>query len=127
MIMTRTLISSGSRFEAEFGYSRGVISDGTIYMSGCSGWNYEIDSVDPDAEVQTKQALVNVEAALAKANAKLEHVVKATIYIARRADVDAVLRAWGARMKDIRPAMTLVLAELLDEKMKVEIEVTARV
>ena len=124
--MARTLISSGSRFEQEFGYSRGVVSGGTIYMSGCSGWNYDTDSVDPDAEVQTTQALRNVEVALGKGGATLDHVVRATIYIARRADVDAVLRAWGARMKDIRPAMTLVLAELLDEKMKVEIEVTAR-
>lgn len=124
--MARRLISSGSRFEADYGYSRGVIVDGTIYMSGCSGWNYETDSVSPDPVEQTHQAIRNVEAALAKANAKLADVVKATIYAASRADVDGILRAWGTHMKDIRPAMTLVLAELLDEKMKVEIEVIAR-
>jgi len=124
--MTRRLISSGSRFETEYDYSRGVVADGPVYLSGCSGWNYITDSVDPDAEVQTRQSPLNVEAALAKAGATLDHVVKATIYIAQRGDVDAVLRARGARIKDIRPAMTLVLAQLLDEKMKIEIGVAAR-
>jgi enamine deaminase RidA (YjgF/YER057c/UK114 family) len=122
----RELISSGSRFERDYGYSRAVIEDGWIFMAGCTGFDYRRDTISEDAAEQTRQTIRNIEAALAQAGAGLADIVKVTTYIADRSLVPAVLGVWGETMRDIRPANTAIIAQMIDARMKVEIDVTAR-
>jgi len=124
----RRLISSGSEFEARIGYSRAVQDSDWIFVSGTTGFDYAAGTIDPDVTVQAAQALRNIEAALADCGAQLADVVRVNYYLL---DADAFRACWpvlrGA-FDVIRPAATmLVVAGLADPRMKIEIEVTARV
>lgn len=126
--MTRRLISQGSRFEAEVGYSRAVVDGDWVHVAGTTGYDYATMAIAPDVVAQCRQALANIRAALAEAGASFDDVVRAHYYLTDRADFPpchAVLReAFGAA----RPAATmLVVAGLADPAMKIEIEVTARI
>ncbi len=124
--MTRRLISSGSRFEADIGYSRAVVDGDWIFVSGTTGYDYRSMTLDPDVVVQARQAIRNIEAALAEAGATLADVVRVHYLLPEARDFEPcgpVLReAFGA----IRPAATMMVVGLLDPAMKIEIEVTAR-
>ena len=74
--MTRRLISSGSRFEADIGYSRAVVDGDWIFVSGTTGYDYRTMTIDPDVVAQARQAIRNIEAALAEAGASLADVVR---------------------------------------------------
>ena len=126
--MRRQRISSGSTFEQQIGYSRAVVEDGWIFVSGTTGFDYAAGSIDPDVTAQASRALRNIEAALADCGAQLADVVRVNYYLL---DADAFRACWpvlrGA-FDVIRPAATmLVVAGLADPRMKIEIEVTARV
>ena len=95
-------------------------------MAGCTGFDYGRDTIAEDAAEQTRQAIRNIDAALAQAGAGLADIVKVTTYIADRSLVPAVLGVWGPAMRDIRPANTAIIAQMIDARMKVEIDVTAR-
>ena len=82
-------------------------------------------SVDPDAYVQTRRCFEIIEAALAELGARLEDVVRTRLYVTSPAWVDDVSRAHAEVMRDFRPAATMVLATLLNELWKVEIEAEA--
>lgn len=122
----RRLISSGSPFEALAGYSRAVVDGDWVFVSGTTGFDYAAGTIADDAAEQTRQTLRNIEAALAEAGAGLADVVRVRVFIAAREDFDAVARVLGERFRDIRPANTTVVAALVDSRMKVEIEATAR-
>jgi len=123
----RRLISSGSEFEEQIGYSRAVVDGDLIFVSGTTGFDYAARSISPEVTVQAAQALRNIEAALAECGAQLADVVRVHYYLL---DADAFRACWpvlrGA-FGGIRPAATmLVVAGLADPRMKIEIEVTAR-
>jgi enamine deaminase RidA (YjgF/YER057c/UK114 family) len=124
--MPRHLISSGSAFEEQIGYSRAVVQDGWVFVSGTTGYDYTSMTIAPDVVAQCGQAFRNIAAALAQAGAAMEDVVRATFILPDRADWPAcwpVVKRWlGAA----RPAATMLVAALQDEAMKIEIEVTAR-
>jgi enamine deaminase RidA (YjgF/YER057c/UK114 family) len=124
--MTRRLVSSGSRFEADIGYSRAVVDGDWIFVSGTTGYDYRTMTLDPDVVVQARQALRNIEAALIEAGASLADVVRVHYLLPEARDFEPcwpVLReAFGA----IRPAATMMVVGLLDPAMKIEIEVTAK-
>jgi enamine deaminase RidA (YjgF/YER057c/UK114 family) len=124
--VTRRLISSGSTFEQEIGYSRAVVDGDWIFVSGTTGFDYTSMTIADGILEQTEQCLRNIETALAEAGASLEDVVRVT-YIVPRADEfkacwPALRRAFG----EIRPATTMISAGLADARMRIEIEVTAR-
>ena len=124
--MTRRLISSGSRFEADYAYSRAVVDGGWVFVAGTTGYDYATGTLADDASEQTHQTFRNIEAALAEAGAGIGDIVRATYYIVDRADwpaIGAVIAGW---MADTRPAGTMVFCGLIDPRMKIEIEVTAR-
>ncbi len=124
--MTRRLISSGSTFESEIGYSRAVVQDGWVFVSGTTGYDYSDMSISPDVVQQTEQCLRNIEAALLQAGSALRHVVRVSYILPVAEDFPAcwpVLRQYFA---EIRPAATMISAGLADSKMKIEIEVTAK-
>jgi enamine deaminase RidA (YjgF/YER057c/UK114 family) len=124
--MTRRLISSGSKFEQEIGYSRAVADGEWIFVSGTTGFNYASMSISDDLLDQTEQALQNIQAALREAGAELADVVRVT-YILPKAD--RFSECWPILRKYfgvIRPAATMICAGLADPRMQIEIEVTAR-
>ncbi len=72
----RRLIGSGSRFEADIGYSRAVVSGRWVFVSGTTGFDYATMQIAPDIEAQAEQALLNIDAALREAGAAMTDVVR---------------------------------------------------
>jgi enamine deaminase RidA (YjgF/YER057c/UK114 family) len=124
--MSRRLISSGSKFEQDIGYSRAVVDGNWIFVSGTTGFDYESMSISDDLPEQAEQCLKNIQSALRQAEADLADVVRVT-YILPKAErfpeVWPVLRKYFGT---IRPAATMISAGLTDPRMQIEIEVTAR-
>lgn len=124
--MTRRLISSGSRFEQDIGYSRAVVDGEWIFVSGTTGFDYAAMSISDSLLDQTEQCLKNIQAALRQAGAELADIVRVT-YILPKAerfpDCWPILRKY---FEHIRPAATMICAGLVDPRMQIEIEVTAR-
>jgi enamine deaminase RidA (YjgF/YER057c/UK114 family) len=124
--MTRRLISSGSTFEAQIGYSRAVIDDDWVFVSGTTGFDYTTMSISDDILVQAEQCLRNVEAALIAAGASLADVVRVTYLLPNAADFEPCWPILRRYFGEVRPAATMISAGLADLRMKIEIEVTAR-
>lgn len=123
----RRLISSGSPFEKAFGYSRAVVDGDFVFVAGTTGFDYDAMTIAPDVAAQTTQTFVNIARALADAGASLGQIVRCVYYLPDRADWEAASTVIGETLRDIRPAATVVFCGLLDPRMKIEIEVTARV
>lgn len=124
--MTRKLISSGSPFEARAGYSRAVVDGEWIFVAGTTGYNYDTMTMPDSAAEQARNALKTIEKALGEAGASLSDIVRVTYYVTNRAHAEALFGVTGRLFGEIRPAATLVIADLLRPEMKVEIEVTAK-
>lgn len=123
--MTRQLISSGSTFEQQIGYSRAVVAGGWIFVSGTTGFDYSNMTISEDILEQTEQCLRNIQQALQEAGADLQHVVRVTYILP---DASLFETCWPVLRKhfgDIRPAATMISAGLADPRMRIEIEVTA--
>ena len=123
--MTRRLISSGSPFEAQVGYSRAVVQGDWAFVAGTTGYDPETRAMPDDVRDQVKNALIVIERALAEAGFTLADVVRATYYLTDAAYFDAVAPVLGATFADIRPAATALVVGLVKPEMKIEIEVTA--
>ena len=124
--MTRKLISSGSRFERETGYSRAVVDGEWVFVSGTTGFDYSAMTIEPGVEAQTRQALRNIEMALSEAGASLADVVRVHYYLPDASDWPKATPVLGETFSTIRPAATAVICGLVDPRMRIEIEVTAR-
>ena len=123
--MDRQLISSGSTFEKEIGYSRALVDGNWIFVSGTTGFNYDSMTISEGIEEQAEQYIKNIIDALVKANADLGDIVR-IMYILPNAD--DFPKCWGILRKyfgEIRPAATMISAGLSDSRMKIEIQVTA--
>lgn len=124
--MTRKLISSGSTFESEIGYSRAVVDGDWIFVSGTTGFDYASMTIAEGIVDQTDQCLRNIQAALEQAGSDLQDIVRVT-YVVPKAeefpDCWPVLRRYFG---EIRPAAMMISAGLADPRMRIEIEVTAR-
>ncbi len=123
--MNRRLISSGSRFEAEIGYSRAVVQGDWVFVSGTTGFDYATMAISDSLETQTEQCLKNIDAALSQAGSRLRDVVRVTYVLPNGADFP---RCWPILRKyfgQIRPAAMMISAGLADPRMQIEIEVTA--
>lgn len=125
--MNRRLISSGSSFEAEIGYSRAVVDGDWVFVSGTTGFDYQAMTISPDVVEQCEQALRNVQAALAQAGASIADIVRVVYILPRREDFPACWPALRQVFGEVRPASTMIEAGLADPRMKFEIEVTARI
>jgi enamine deaminase RidA (YjgF/YER057c/UK114 family) len=123
----RQLISSGSDFERTWGYSRAVRDGDQVFVSGTTGFDYASMTIAPDAESQARRCFENIARALAEAGASLADVVRVRYYVPDAADWPAVGKVAGEVFESIRPAATALVCGLVDPRMKVEIEVTARV
>jgi enamine deaminase RidA (YjgF/YER057c/UK114 family) len=123
--MTRRLISSGSKFEAEIGYSRAVVQGDWCFVSGTTGFNYQTMTISDDVAEQADQTWKNIEAALKQAGFELKHIVRANYVVPNGDDFKKTWPVLQKYMGDVRPASMNYIAGLLDPRMKIEIEVTA--
>lgn len=123
--MNRTLISSGSPFEAQIGYSRAVAQGDWVFVSGTTGFDYSSMRISDRFEEQTEQALRNIEAALRQADATLRDVVRVTYVLPRGEDFPRCWPILRQYFGQIRPAAMMICAGLSDPRMQIEIEVTA--
>ena len=121
----RTLISSGSSFEREIGYSRAVVQGDWIFVSGTTGFDYSTMTIAESVEAQTEQCLKNIEAALRQAGASLSDVVRVTYILPDAKEFPACWPVLRRFLGEVRPAATMISAQLLDARMRIEIEVTA--
>jgi enamine deaminase RidA (YjgF/YER057c/UK114 family) len=123
--MSRRLISSAQPLERTVGYSRAVVQDGHVSVSGTVATMADGSDPPPDAYAQAKRALEIILAALAEAGSGPEHVVRTRLLIARPEDFEAVGRAHGELFGEIRPATTAMIVQLPDPRWLVEIEADA--
>jgi enamine deaminase RidA (YjgF/YER057c/UK114 family) len=124
--MARQLISSGSTFEAEIGYSRAVVDGDWIFVSGTTGFDYTAMTIADGVTEQTEQCLKNIQSALAEAGSSLRDVVRVTYVLP---DAGEFPQCWPILRKyfgEVRPAAMMISAGLADPRMRIEIEVTAR-
>jgi enamine deaminase RidA (YjgF/YER057c/UK114 family) len=124
--MARKLISSGSAYEKVAGYSRAVVDGEWVHVSGTTGFDYAKMTISPDRAEQTRQAFRNIEAALDKAGLSLRDVVRVRYYLTRPEDFELLAPVFGEHLGEIRPAVTAVVCGLVDPRMHIEIEMTAR-
>lgn len=122
--MARQLISSGSPFEEVAGYSRAVADGDWVFVSGTSG--YHDGELADDVEVQAECAFRTIGAALASAESSLHDVVRVRVFITEASYFEKVARVCGRYLKESKPANTTIVCALIDPRMKVEIEVTAK-
>jgi enamine deaminase RidA (YjgF/YER057c/UK114 family) len=124
--MTRRLISSGSAFESVAGYSRAVVDGPWVWVSGTTGFDYAAGTIADGVAEQAHQCFRNIERALATAESTLAEVVRVFIILTEARHFQVVAPILGQYFGGIRPASTAIIAGLVDPRMKVEIEVTAR-
>ena len=123
--MQRRLIASGSPYEPLVGFSRAVVADGHVYVSGTAPLMPDGGEPPEGAYEQARRCLEIVVDALREAGATPEHVVRTRTFITSADDWEEVGRAHGEVFGDVRPASTMVVASLLDPRWKVEIEAEA--
>jgi len=124
--MIRRLISSGSKFEHDIGYSRAVVDGEWVFVSGTTGFDYATMTISDDLLIQTEQCMKNIQSALRQAGAEFADVVRVTYVLpngARFPDCWPILRKY---LGEVRPAAMMISAGLSDPRMQIEIEVTAR-
>src|SRR5215470_7621850 len=125
--MTRRVLSTGSPFERQGGYSRAVADGDFCFVAGTTGYDYATMKMPAGVADQARNAFRTIAGVLGEAGFALSDIVRATYYIVDRSDADEVLAVCGEYLRDIRPAATiLIVAGLLRPEMKVEIEVTAK-
>jgi len=122
----RRLISSGSSFEADIGYSRAVVDGDWIFVSGTTGFNYDAMTISPDVREQAEQTMQNIGRALAEAGSSFAEVVRVRYILPNVADFEPCWPVLRRYFGEVRPAATMIAAGLADLRMKIEIEVTAR-
>ncbi|SHG84414.1 Enamine deaminase RidA, house cleaning of reactive enamine intermediates, YjgF/YER057c/UK114 family [Kaistia soli DSM 19436] len=123
--MSRRLISTGSPFERAAGYSRAVVQGPWCFVSGTTGYDYATMTMPEDVSAQARNALATIETALEEGGFALADIVRVHYYVADVAFVDAVFTETGRVFGAIRPAATMVVAQLIRPEMKIEIEATA--
>jgi enamine deaminase RidA (YjgF/YER057c/UK114 family) len=124
--MTRKLISSGSTFEEQIGYSRAVVDGDWVFVSGTTGFDYATMTISDSVVEQAEQCLKNIESALQQADANMKDVVRVTYVLPNGAEFEQCWPVLRKYFGEVRPAAMMISAGLADPRMKIEIEVTAR-
>ena len=124
--MKKQRISSGSTFEAEMAYSRAVVDGDFVFVAGTTGFDYSTMTLADGMAEQTAQCFKNIESALKQAGASLADVVRVTYVLPSFAELELAKPVMRQYLGDVRPAAMMISAGLIDPRMKIEIEVTAR-
>lgn len=121
----RTLISSGSEFEKTMGYSRAVAQGDWCFVSGTTGYDYATMEMPASVADQARNCFATIAKALAEADFQMADIIRVQYTITDASLVDDLVPALGEALGDIRPAATMVVADLIKPEMLIEIEVTA--
>ena len=121
----RKLISSGSTFETQMGYSRAVVQGDWVFVSGTTGFDYSTMTIAEGIVEQTEQCLKNIAAALEQAGSKLQDVVRVTYVLPNGKEFPECWPVLRKYFGEVRPAAMMICAGLFDPRMRIEIEVTA--
>lgn len=124
--MKRIHISSGSTFEKEIGYSRAVVDGDWIFVSGTTGFDYNTMLISDDIVKQTEQCFKNIESALKQVGSGLTDIVRVLYIVPNASEFKKCWPVLRKYLKEVKPAATMISAGLADERMKIEIEVTAK-
>ena len=124
--MTRRQISSGSTFEADIGYSRAIVDGDMIWVAGTTGFDYAAMTISEDVAEQADQTFRNIKAAMEKAGFALEDVVSVTYIFPRAEDFEPCWPVFRKYFGETRPAATAIVANLIDPRMKTEIQVNGK-
>jgi enamine deaminase RidA (YjgF/YER057c/UK114 family) len=123
-------VSTGSKYEELASYSRAVVLPDAggdwVMVSGTTGFDYAAMTISSDVEAQAHQAFRTIAQALERAGSSLNEVVRVRVYLAAAEDFPKVAPIVGQYMHAAMPANTTVVAPLVDERMRIEVEVTAR-
>ncbi len=126
-VVRRRRLSSGSPFEAAYGYSRAVVAGNMVLISGTTGYDYATMAMPEDPAEQTRNIYQTFAAVLKEAGGTLADIVRLRTFVTRASYCQAALTVQGEVFRQIRPAATiLVVPGLLRPEMKVEIEAEAR-
>lgn len=123
--MNKKLISSGSTFEQDIGYSRAVVAGGWVFVSGTTGFDYTDMTIEPGVVAQTEQCFKNIAAALHQSGSSLADVVRVTYVLPAANEFSLCWPVLKKYFGEIRPAAMMIEAGLADPRMRIEIEVTA--
>jgi enamine deaminase RidA (YjgF/YER057c/UK114 family) len=124
--MARQLISSGSTFEREIGYSRAVVEGDWIFVSGTTGFDYDNMTISDDLIDQAEQCFKNISGALNKAGADLKDIVRVIYVLPEASDFPRCWPTFRKYLGEVRPAAMMISAGLSDPRMRIEIQVTAK-
>ncbi len=122
----RQLISSGSTFEAQIGYSRAVVDGDWIFVAGTTGFDYQKMTISDDVVEQAEQCMRNIASALEQAQATMADVVRVHYLLPNAADFEPCWPVLRRYFEHARPAATMIVCGLVDPRVRIEIEVTAR-
>jgi enamine deaminase RidA (YjgF/YER057c/UK114 family) len=123
--MTRRRISTGSDYEQLVGYSRALVVGDWVFVSGTTGRDLETGEIPEDVVEQTHLCFRTIAWALEEAGSSLDDVVRCRIVMVDRRDDERVAPVIGSYLRPIGPALTTFVAELLDPRLRIEIDVTA--
>jgi enamine deaminase RidA (YjgF/YER057c/UK114 family) len=124
--MMHKLISSGSTFETDIGYSRAVVSGEWCFVSGTTGFDYADMTISDDVTMQADQTFKNIVSALEKAGFAMADIVRVHYLFPNADDFKPCWPVMKKYLGEVRPAATMFVAGLADPRMKIEIEVTAK-
>jgi enamine deaminase RidA (YjgF/YER057c/UK114 family) len=125
--MSRRLISTGSTFEKEIGFSRAVVDGNFVFVSGTTGFDYKTMTIGEGIVEQAEQCLKNIQNVLAEAGASMADVVRVTYIVPKGEEFRQCAPVLQQYFGESRPAATMFSAGLIDPRMRIEIEVTARI
>jgi enamine deaminase RidA (YjgF/YER057c/UK114 family) len=123
--MTWQTLSSGSSFEQQAPYSRAMFDDEWVFVSGTTGFDYATMIISDDVGEQARRTWKNIADVLEKAGSNLEEIVQFLLIFLNREDLSVI----GQVMKEVlphKPTGTAICANLVDPRIKIEIQVTAK-
>lgn len=119
-------IYSGTAFEEMAGYSRAVVDRDMVYVSGTVGIDPDTKELPEGVEAQAENCFKVITRALTQAGTSLDNLLRVRIFVSSRPEFQAIIPIIKKYCDAARPANTAVICELVDEKMRVEVEVTAK-
>jgi enamine deaminase RidA (YjgF/YER057c/UK114 family) len=125
MHMTRKLISTGSPFEKNLSFSRAVVVDNMVFVSGCTGYDYSTMVLSDDIVEQTDQTFKNIAFALQEAGASFKDLVRVNYFVPDPIEFEKCWPVINRYLDAYKPACTVVCCKLVNDLLKIEIEVTA--
>lgn len=120
-------ITTGSPFEAMAGYSRAVVDEDIVYISGTTGYDARNKCYPSNVKEQAIIAFSIIEGALKKAGSGLENMLRIRVYVASRSEFEEIKPIIKANCEAAMPANTTIICDLAEEEMRVEFEVTAKI